>query len=288
MDSFIRKAKDILGSRKTLPVLPASAERIIASTTDEFTDLTTLSHCIGEDPVISARIVGLSNSAFYAQQRPITSVEEAIIRVLGLDLTRGIAIGMAVSDVLGSSLATGFDGERFWRSSLSKSALLSSIAKNSATLSDQVPLCSLTGLLANIGLLAAVAIVPDETQVAIETSDECLRAEMRLSLGCDYTHLAAALAELWSLPGEVQATFLARCSDDWVQEECTPLQACLFLADTIKGNDLEAIVALPNTARIVEMLGVSNALDSVILSQEKAEGGIAELARVLTTSGKSS
>lgn len=285
MDKYLRKAKEILGNTKTLPVLPSSAQDIIASTTDEFVDLRTLANCIGKDPTISARIVGLANSAYYAQTKEIVSVEEAIIRVLGLDLTRGIAIGMACSSVLGKTSVTGFDPERFWQSSLTKSALSTSIAKRSTCLTDQAPLCGLAGLLANIGLLAAVAVAPKETQLAFDTEAESLRSKMTLSLGCDYRHITAALAELWTLPGKIQEAFTDRCDEEWSPSDGAHLQACLSLADSYQEHNLEATAMgkLAGTSQITKILGLSSGLEAIAVGQEKSASSIAEIAGAMAT-----
>ncbi len=65
MNSFLQNAKELLGQKNALPVLPASAQKIIESITDEFVELETVSSCIEEDPIISARIVGIANSLYY-------------------------------------------------------------------------------------------------------------------------------------------------------------------------------------------------------------------------------
>ncbi len=283
MVSFIQNAKDLLGQRKTLPILPASAQQIIASATDEFIELKTLARCIEEDNVISARIVGLANSSFYGQTNEITSVEEAIIRVLGLDLTRGIAIGVACAGILGSNSATGFDRERFWRSSLTQSNLASNIATNSASLADHVALGSLAGLLANIGLLAAVSIAPGKTQPALAPKSDCLRSQMMMHLGCDHRHITAALTELWTLPPQIQAVFSTRCADEWALDECSSLHACLVLADAFRWHSPKTIKDLPQTPQLIKKLGLSVSLETIAAKQEKAESGIAEIACTLAT-----
>ncbi len=282
MTEYLQRAKSLLGETKTLPVLPASAQRIIDSTTDEFITLKTLAGYIEKDPSISARIVGLANSAFYAQRTEIRSVEDAIIRVLGLDLTRGIAIGMACSSVLGSAMATGFNQERYWRSSLSRSALSSSIASTSSALADDKSMCSLAGLLSNIGLLAAVAIAPKQTDQAILASHTNLRAEMVSVLGCDYLHISAALAEIWTLPQPIQDLFLART--EFIEQDSAsfpPLHACLYLVDALHQHDAQTVLKLPYTPQLTESLGLTQTLIDISVSHEDAKSGIKEIANAI-------
>ena len=281
MNEPLIKAKDIIGKRKTLPVLPKIAQKIIALTADEFVELSALADCIEEDPIISARIVGIANSAFYGQKNEITSVEEAIIRVLGLDLARGIAIGMACTSVLDATLVAGFDRERFWRSSLTHSSLSFSISKNSTVLAGREPLCSLAGLLTNIGLLAAVALAPSETQDALDANSESLHSQMTLTLGCDHRHMTAALAELWTLPKDLQEVYSIRCTDNWVPDESPPLLACLHLASMFKQHDLDVLEDFPQTSQLSKVLGLSKDLEPIMVGQTKSEPGIAEIARVL-------
>ena len=281
----LKKAKELLGNRKTLPVLSSTAQAILSEASNQFTDLKSFARCIESDAAISARIVGVANSSFYGQVNEITSVENAIIRVLGLDLARGIAVGMICSNSLGSPQAASFDPERFWKSSLTKSIISSTIASNSLSLAEQVPLCSLTGLLSNIGLLVAAVIVPNETQASIEAEGQCLGSQMNLRLKCDHRHFTAALAELWTLPNEIQNTFTTRCEFDWATDKVSrglsPIQACMSLVDIIKTNDFEQISEMPQVSRLINILGIPQQLDFVSASLKKAEASISEVASVL-------
>ena len=266
---FLKNAKSLLKDRKTLPLLPQSAQKIISSVSDEFIGMKDLARCIEEDPVISARIVGLANSPFYGLSDEIASVEEAIIRVLGLDLTRGVAIGMACSAVLDSSQVSGFDQKRFWQSALTRSALSSSIASHSSVLSDELPRCSLIGLLANIGLFAAVAVVPEQTEAVFEPGVDSIQAKMIADIGCDSRHITAALMELWMLPSNMQTVFQAQCNDDWQDGGFTPSQACLFLANAFCRYDIEEIQKHELTPILIEKLGLVTELETIDLTRKK-------------------
>lgn len=272
-------AKELLGNITTLPLLPKSAQNIIELSTDPFVNLSQLSQAIEQDPVISARLIGLANSAFFAQVTEITSVKDAIIRALGLDLTRGIAVGMACSSIFDTGSVTQFNSERFWQSSLTKSALTTAIAHDSEHLNQQAPLCSLLGLLSNIGLLAAAAIAPIETQHSLEKNTHDLQSEMLIQLGCNHQHITAVLAELWHLPKALQTVFLMRCDEAWASTTYTPMQACLYLSDHIQYSSLEMTKQLPTAIELSNVLSLSNGIQKIIDRSVKAQPKIAEIVK---------
>ncbi|MCU7810600.1 MAG: HDOD domain-containing protein, partial [Candidatus Thiodiazotropha sp. (ex Notomyrtea botanica)] len=75
---------------KHLPPLSSTATRLLELLADEDLSLELLSNVISQDPGISARILGVANSAYFGQTSPIHSVEEAVIRVLGLNMVRSL------------------------------------------------------------------------------------------------------------------------------------------------------------------------------------------------------
>ena len=267
----------ILGNRATLPVLPASARQIIETASDEFVELTELATRIEQDPVIAARIVGLANSAYFQPPCEITSVEAAVIKVLGLDIVRGIAIGMAFDDVLESSLVPEFDRTRYWNGSLTTSLMSKTIASSAPGLKPNVSLCSLNGLLANLGLLVIAALQPRALQKAIDDEDGIDRS-LRCQIGCSHLHVTAALSELWELPQATQSTMLelVRVRQD---EPHSPLLACLRLASAARKQPLESLQESHTwIERLCKMIGIEGLLSKIDQERSRNEDKISLLA----------
>ena len=92
---------------------------------DDRFSLEDLALVINQDPGLSARILGLANSAYFGQTNPILTVEDAIIRVLGLNMVKSLAVSIAVSGVFDSSACRSFDLHEYWSHSLSIAMLAS-------------------------------------------------------------------------------------------------------------------------------------------------------------------
>ena len=80
-----------------LPPLTPVATRLLAVTSDPDLAINELAAIIEQDPPLTARILGLANSAFFGQVNPIFKVEHAIIRVLGLNMVRSLALSIALT-----------------------------------------------------------------------------------------------------------------------------------------------------------------------------------------------
>ena len=72
--------------------MPSIAQEILIASNDVSSGLDDIAKIIKKDPALSAKIIGMSNSAFFGFGRKVTTLEEAIINVLGLDLVKGFAL----------------------------------------------------------------------------------------------------------------------------------------------------------------------------------------------------
>ncbi len=151
-----------------IPPLSMTASRLLEIAMDPDLEVTELADVIGQDPALCARILGLANSAFFAQPRPVVSVEEAIIRVLGLNMVRSLSLSIALAGSFDVGPCKGFDVADYWLSSLATAGLARDLA---AALNDEgldpdtVYLC---GLLHRLGEILLVHLRPAEMQRVYE------------------------------------------------------------------------------------------------------------------------
>jgi len=164
---------------------------------------------IRQEPSLVARIIGLSNSAYFGHSEPITSVEEAIFKSLGLQLAKSLALSIALVGSLGNHpKARCFDLYRFWSTSVLSATLarmLSSHVKCAPRPSSDD--AYLAGMLHNFGMLPLAYLYPETTDniCQIATSDEEFAGRMRESLGTDQYELGMLLARKWQIPDQVVA-----------------------------------------------------------------------------------
>lgn len=197
------RVQDIL----LLPPLPAIALKLLQLLGRDDCDVQELARLIEQDPGLAARIVGIANSAYFARPTPVCSVADAIVRVLGLNLVRGIAIGIALSKPFDPSACPDFQLDRYWYRAMCSASLAVQLAPL-AHLPETAHNCLfLSGLLHNLGQLVLVHAFPDRmSQVfrawAREPEQGLLALETK-HLAITETEAGALIARRWQLPNGV-------------------------------------------------------------------------------------
>ena len=95
MDSGQPFYKDLI-EVESIPPLPATASTLLVMAADPDVEMEALALVIERDPPLSARLLGVANSAFYSPPRPVMTIKDAIIRALGMNMVRNLALGMAL------------------------------------------------------------------------------------------------------------------------------------------------------------------------------------------------
>jgi HD-like signal output (HDOD) protein len=193
---------------KYLPPLSATATRLLGMLGDDDATLHDLAMVINQDPGLSARILGLANSAYFGQTNPVLTIEDAIIRVLGLNMVKSLAFSIAASGVFESKGCRGFDLQRYWCQSLSI-AMLSrqiSLAIRGEVKPDPDRIY-LAGLIYDIGVLVLVHEFPEEcAKVELEVERQPDRDRLVVEqeiIGIDHRQAGAWLGQRWHLPEAV-------------------------------------------------------------------------------------
>ena len=199
------KAKYRVQQLKQLPALSTTVTQLLAMLSDEGLEINDLATVIEQDPALTARIIGLANAAYFAQPRPITSVTEAIIRVLGLQMVKTLALSIALCGAFNTSRCPGFRLDVFWlrafgSAQLARKLVLRMDAKHRPD-PDEV---YLTALLLDIGVLVLVHEFPQEyAQVLAHIEREPGLDMERLELdylGITSRHAGEWLTDRWHLP----------------------------------------------------------------------------------------
>lgn len=196
---------------RELPPPSESAQRILDALGDDEADIHVLSGLIEGCPPIAARIVGLARSAYFTRGNPVQCVSDAIIRVLGLSMTRNLVVGMAVSARFETRRCQGFSGEQYWTSALLTATLARMLAGRARGAGDLDPdLTYLCGLLHNLGVLALAHVAPEAMAQVLAAASEA--PERTLSevatdvVGMSHGQTGAWLARRWQLPDAVRVT----------------------------------------------------------------------------------
>jgi HD-like signal output (HDOD) protein len=190
---------------KALPPLPGIAHRILKLGSDPLADARKLGELIEQDPLLTAQVIRWASSAFYGYRGKITSVQDAITRVLGFDFVFNLALGLASLAPLKSTRNGRIGTIMFWTHSLASTHLMKA-------LSEKIPVANrpesqqifLAALLHNIGFPLLGDQFPEEfsylnTLITANPTLTVFNLE-NFALGVDHTMLGAWLMNTWSMP----------------------------------------------------------------------------------------
>jgi len=98
---FYRLFEDLMSDKLELPSLPDIAVRVRAAVDEHDAGPSEIAKILQSDPVVAARVIQTANSARYAGQGPVDSIQPAISR-LGIKITREVVTAVALRAVFGS------------------------------------------------------------------------------------------------------------------------------------------------------------------------------------------
>ena len=160
---------------------------------------------ISEDPALTAKVLKLTNSAFYGLPKTVTNVKQAIV-ILGLDVVRSLVLSASVFETFSKHGNIDKDYlDNFWRHSLSVGFMsrIISRTKNFPSFLEAEEAFS-AGLLHDIGKIIIFTHLPDEfkkiREATKESPDEDLCSTENQVLGFDHGLVGSYLARKWNLP----------------------------------------------------------------------------------------
>lgn len=191
-----------------IPPLPASSHRVIRLSNDKTAGTDDLCDVISLDPSLAAQVVSWAASPYYGAPGPITSVEDAIIRVLGFDVVMNLALGLSLSNAFSISEHNLRHYENFWLDSVSSAVLMEALVKKMpASQRPSVGHAYLAGLLHNFGYLAIGVILPPHFSILTRCQDanahlptEIIEMQM---LHFTREQMGAWLLRHWNLPDTI-------------------------------------------------------------------------------------
>ncbi len=186
--------------------LPAMAQQVLKSLLQEDVDISHLADDIEKCPGLTARILGLANSAYFGCRRTLYTVSDATV-VIGLNMVRSVGLAMVLSDPLNTKSCPAFNPQRYWFSALLTAFAARRLAPSVAA--DKRPKADsayLSGLLHNFGLPVLVHLFPKEMQLAFANGDNgsaTVYQASREQLGVDHHVAGAWVMQKWKLPSDI-------------------------------------------------------------------------------------
>jgi putative nucleotidyltransferase with HDIG domain len=204
-----------------LPAMPVIAQKLLALNINTDEDEREMLMLIEQDPQISAKIIGLSNSSMISSTRKSTSVKEAAV-LLGMNRVKSVAISIAIMS-LSTKVTTGkFNIQDLWLHSFGIAFAMIDIARAMpAKIRPKDDQVFLAGILHDIGYLALAFLDPKRSddlhaRLSAESDSPVLSVEREM-LGICHDELGAELARHWNLPDEIIAVLRYHHTPDAIE-----------------------------------------------------------------------
>lgn len=210
----------------TLPALPVVVQTVLRNIDADNSHLNQIARLIGHDQAITARILRLANSPFYATREPIRTISQAV-PLLGLRTINAILFKTTLFDAFQRREARGF-----WLHALGVACATRAVARLARLgRSDET---FAIGLLHDVGKLALEMAFPASYTAVRATvkARDCLIREAEAEIfGCDHAEAGQALTARWSLPTDYTDAIGCHHALDRASDEGRPWAACVHLAD---------------------------------------------------------
>ena len=170
---WLADKKKAIEKLKNIPNIAAHHNSLLQMLTQDMDDLDIdlISSMAQEDPTLTAKILGIANSAYFSNRKTIYTIHDAIISVLGLKLVSSLIIGLLI------------EGCAFIAKKLSQ------ISPNIHINPDDAYLC---GLLNNIGLLPLASLFSKELDLVLSNQESVsMKQQLQLEksiIGIDHAY----------------------------------------------------------------------------------------------------
>ena len=197
------KFEKIITRISDLPTLPTVAQRALSLIHNNRSRASDLQEIIELDPVLSARVLQLANSAYYRTPGAdrVADVHRAVV-VLGFMNIRNIVLTTCVRSMYGKEYRTKlFSASDLWVHSVAVAVVARMIAERiDRSLVDEA---FMAGIVHDVGIIVEWSTFPDLFPTVLQrfqgTGRSFIAAE-RDTLGFDHCAAGAAILRKWQLP----------------------------------------------------------------------------------------
>ena len=186
---------------KNLPIIPDVASKIMAIADDNFDiSFKELEDIIIIDPMLTARILKVANSAMYARQSEIANLQVAI-GLLGFKNIKSLVLLITASQ-FSKELKTSEYMTNFWRHSIATAFIAKHIMHRKKDRANE-EIAFVAGLLHDIGqaaLFQSDLSLYGELLDSVESGYDAVEVTERKIYQTDHREIGASLLERWNFP----------------------------------------------------------------------------------------
>jgi len=181
----------------TLPRVYLEVKKVIDNPESTMADL---SRAISIDPAMTATVLKLVNSAFYAMPRKVETISRAV-GILGMQPVHDLTLAVAVTRAFGRLNQQVMSMDVFWANSFFSGLVSRELARKCFLVDSERMFVE--GLLREIGHLILYAQLPELAEQALRESAKTgtpIHIVEQHIVGFDFTEVGQMLVETWQLP----------------------------------------------------------------------------------------
>lgn len=205
---------------------------IIRIVNDPKSSASDLKKLIEIDPPLTARILRVANSAYYASRMEVSAIQQAIVRI-GFNALLELALSQKVCSIFEKDEPIGIYSRRsLWKHSVAVSLLGKLIFRRE--FGEKGETIFVGGLLHDLGIIVEDQFFQDDfIQLQREMSHNVINltdAEGKV-LGITHTDIAKAIANNWNLPKELVFAMGCHHNPKEAPKEFSRIVTTLYIAD---------------------------------------------------------
>ncbi len=184
-----------------VPTLPEIMIRVLNVLEDEHSSADDITAVLSSDPVITARVLRLANSAFFGARFQIDSIHRAVVTV-GFEAVKQLTLATTVLQSFSRCPQHCLEPNDFWMHALgsAKAAQLLAFSTSQITMPEA---CFTAGLLHDLGkLMLSITLGEEYGEVLRRSAEERCRLEVmeQRLLQTDHAEVGGWLMQQWGFP----------------------------------------------------------------------------------------
>ncbi len=188
-----------------IPPLPDILVRLESKIEDPKSNISDIAILIETEPILSGRMIQLSNSVFFSRGgNKVENLSQAIIR-LGLKMILDLAYTLEVPKLF--MKGKGINQSKFWQHSLAVAILARILNQKLEGLRTEHDLCYLSGLMHDIGIMVFNYLIPEDYSAFLKKNRGAERPLHDLEqerFGISHAELGSLfIQKWWPVPEEV-------------------------------------------------------------------------------------
>lgn len=230
-----------------IPATSQSTLRIVQACSDPKVDARKLADIVSSDPVLTAELLRIVNSAFYGLTREVTSIPHSLT-IIGQRALRNLVLCISVRDSLKNDADTAFDGAEYMDDILRRAVCARVLGEYLRVDPHE---CFTAGIMQDFGLMIMFHTKPEHAEhwPKFRTSDPEIRYKLEQEIfKITHDEIGKIISRQWNMPEEIGSvmsyhhTLPVELTDDSVRKLCNIALCADWMAAVFTSDNTHATV----------------------------------------------